>query len=78
MKGLAGVVYGCKKSKPMVLYIRHLKVMYVTKYWYICILFLLHPIDNKLVVQYQLVQGCLNHVYIIIIKKKIRMEKGTL
>ena len=27
MKGLAGVVYGCKKSKPMVLYIRYLKVM---------------------------------------------------
>ena len=24
---------------------------------YICILFLLHPIDNTLVVQYQLVQG---------------------
>ena len=27
MKELTGVVYGCKKSKPMVLYIRHLKVM---------------------------------------------------
>ena len=32
---------------------------------YVCILFLLHPIDNTIVVQYQLVQGCLNHVYII-------------
>ena len=39
--------------------------------------FLLHPIDNTLVVQYQLVEGCLNYVYIIK-KKKIRMEKGTL
>ena len=39
-----------------------------------CIVFLLHPIDNTLVVQYQLVQGCLNYVYI---KKEIRMEKGT-
>ena len=32
---------------------------------FICILFLLHPIDNTLVVQYQLVQGWLNYVYII-------------
>ena len=30
----------------------------------ICILYLLHPIDNTLAVQYQLVQGCLNYVYI--------------
>ena len=28
---------------------------------FICILFLLHPIDKTLVVQYQLVQGCLTH-----------------
>ena len=28
-------------------------------------LFLLHPIDNTLIVQYQLVQGWLNYVYII-------------
>ena len=27
MKGLTGVVYGCKKSKPMVLYEQYLKVM---------------------------------------------------
>ena len=27
MKGLTGVVYGCKKSKPMVLYVQYLKVM---------------------------------------------------
>ena len=27
MKELTGVVYGCQKSKPVVLYIRHLKVM---------------------------------------------------
>ena len=27
MKEVTGVVYGCKKSKPMVLYIRYLKVM---------------------------------------------------
>ena len=38
---------------------------------YICILFLLHPIDNTLVVQYQLVQGSLNYVYII---KKRKLE----
>ena len=47
----------------------------------ICILFfLLHPIDNTLVVQYQLVQNRLNYVYIRKKKreKKIRMEKGTL
>ena len=25
--GLTGVVYGCKKSKPMVLYVQYLKVM---------------------------------------------------
>ena len=29
--------------------------------------FLLHPIDNTLVVQYQLIQSCLNYVYITII-----------
>ena len=45
---------------------------------YSCILFLLHPIDNTLVVQYQLVQGCLKYMYMIKKKKKIRMEKGTL
>ena len=39
-----------------------------------CILFLLHPIDNSFVVKHQLVQGCLNYVYIII-KKKIRMDR---
>ena len=39
--------------------------------------FLLHPIDNTLVARYQLVQGCLNYVYIIK-KKKSSMEKGTL
>ena len=47
----------------------------------ICILFfLLHPIDNTLVVQYQLVQNRLNYVYIRKKKreKKIRMEKSTL
>ena len=33
--------------------------------------------DNTSVVQYELVQGCLNYVYIIA-RKKIRMEKGTL
>ena len=33
--------------------------------------FLLHPIDNTLVVQYQLVQGCFNQVYII---KKRKVE----
>ena len=27
MTGLTGVVYGCKKSKPMVLYVQYLKVM---------------------------------------------------
>ena len=32
-----------------------------------CILFLLHPIDNTIVVQYQSVQSWLNYVYIIII-----------
>jgi len=37
----------------------------------ICILFLLYPIDNTLVVQYQVVQGCLNYVYII---KKRKLE----
>ena len=42
-----------------------------------CILFLLHPIDNTLVAQYQLLQGCLNYVYLII-KKKVSVEKGTL
>ena len=31
-----------------------------------CILFLLHPIDKTLVVQYHLIQSCLNYVYIII------------
>ena len=41
--------------------------------------FLLHPIDKTLIVQYQLIQSCLNYVYIIIIiKEEIRMEKGTL
>ena len=35
------------------------------------VFFLLHPIDNSLVVQYQLVQGCLNYVYII---KKRKLE----
>ena len=39
--------------------------------------FLLHPIDNTLVVQYRLVQGWLNYVYIIK-RKKVRVEKGTL
>ena len=33
--------------------------------------------ENTLVVQYQLVQGSLNYVYMIK-KEKIRMEKGTL
>ena len=33
-------------------------------------------IDNTSVVQYELVQGCLNYVYIIA-RKKFRMEKGT-
>ena len=42
-----------------------------------CIVFLLHPIDNTSVVQYELVQSCLNYVYIIA-RKKFRMEKGTL
>ena len=42
-----------------------------------CILFFPHPMDNTSVVQYELVQGCLNYVYIIA-RKKIRMEKGTL
>ena len=39
---------------------------------YFCILFLLHPIDNTLVVQYQLVQGCLKYMYMI--KKKRKLE----
>ena len=46
-----------------------------------CIFFFwLHPIDNTLVVQYQLVQNRLNYVYIRKNKreKKIRMEKSTL
>ena len=38
---------------------------------YFCILFLLHPIDNTLVVQYYLIQGCLNYVYI---SKKKKLE----
>ena len=45
----------------------HLLVMF--GFW-ICIF--LHPIDNTLVVQYQLVQGCLNYVYIM--KKKRKLE----
>ena len=47
---------------------------------YLYFIFLLHPIDNTLVVQYQLVQGRLNYVYIRKKrkKKKIGMEKGTL
>ena len=42
-----------------------------------CIVFLLHPIDNTSVVQYELVQSCLDYVYIIA-RKKFRIEKGTL
>ena len=41
----------------------------------ICILFfLLHPIDNTLVVQYQLVQNRLNYVYIRKKKEKRKLE----
>ena len=40
-----------------------------------CILFLLHPIDNTLVVQYLLVQGCLK---LRVHEKKKRMAKSTL
>ena len=29
--------------------------------------FLLHPVDNTLLIQYQLIQSCLNYMYIIII-----------
>ena len=39
---------------------------------YLYFIFLLHPIDNTLAVQYQLVQGRLNHVYI---RKKERKRK---
>ena len=39
---------------------------------YLYFIFLLHPTDNTLVVQYQLVQGRLNYVYI---RKKKRKEK---
>ena len=42
-----------------------------------CIVFVYFMFTNTLVVKYQLVQGCLNYVYIIT-KKKIRMEKVTL
>ena len=38
---------------------------------YLYFIFLLHPIDNTLAVQYQLVQGRLNYVYI---RKKKRKE----
>ena len=48
------------------------------KQWASCIVFvfcfLLHPIDNTLVVQYQLVQGWLNYVYIIKKKKERKLE----
>ena len=40
--------------------------------FFLYFLFLLHPTDNTLVVQYQLVQGWLNYVYII---KKIKLER---
>ena len=39
---------------------------------YLYFIFLLHPIDNTLAVQYQLVQGRLNYVYI---RKKERKRK---
>ena len=43
---------------------------------YLYFIFLLHPIDNTLVVQYQLVQGCLNYVYIIIKKRKLEWRRA--
>ena len=33
-------------------------------------------IENTLVVQYQLVQGCLNYVYIIIKKRKLEWRRA--
>ena len=44
---------------------------YLYIYIFFVLYFLLHPIDNTLVLQYQLVQGCLNYVYII---KKRKVE----
>ena len=44
---------------------------YLHIYIFFVFYFLLHPIDNTLVVQNQLVQGCLNYVYII---KKRKVE----
>ena len=41
---------------------------------YLYFIFLLHPIDNTLAVQYQLVQGRLNYVYIRKKRKKKKLE----
>ena len=40
---------------------------------YLYFIFLLHPIDNTLVVQYQLVQGCLKYVYM---RKKLGWRRA--
>ena len=50
---------------------------YQALFWLCIVLYLYFMFTNTLVVKYQLVQGCLNYVYIIT-KKKVRMEKGTL